>query len=161
MTTSRQGFFRQLGTDRAALLIITLMLAGRAMTLAFIADAGSGGLGEPPAAWLMPLVGDAVVGVSALGVACLIIWGRGLGAWTLIVVWNSIGIWDALSAFLLHQSVPWPEFFMIKVFGSSMFFIASIMHIVNLWLVTRSKPKAHYLATTATARATTRSGLPR
>ena len=147
MTATRHESFRRLGTNRTILLVVTMMLGGRAMTLAFVGDVGSGGVGDPPAAWLMPLVGDAVIGVTALGVVFLIVWGRGLGAWTTIVVWNVVGIWDALSAFLLHQSVPWPEFFMIETFGSSMFFAASAMHLLNLWMVTRSEVRDHYLAT--------------
>ena len=107
------------------------------MTLAFIGDVGSGAAGDPPSAWLMPLAGDAVIGVSAFVIAYLVVRGRGLGAWTTIVVWNVVGIWDALSAFLVHESVPWPEFFMIEVFGPSMFFAASAMHLVNLYLITR------------------------
>ncbi|MFW2382325.1 MAG: hypothetical protein ACN4GZ_11245 [Acidimicrobiales bacterium] len=136
---------KKLGLQRTILLISTLMLAGRAMTLAFIGDAGAGGLGDPPSAWLMPLVGDAVIGIAALPIAYLILKGHGLGAWTAIVTWNVVGIWDALSAFLVHQSVPWPEFFMIEIFGPSMFFAASAMHLVNLWLVSRPDMRTRFL----------------
>ena len=132
-TTVEQGSGR-LGRQRTILLPITLLLSGRAMTLAFIGDAGSGAAGDPPAAWLMPLVGDAVIGISALAIAYLVVRGRGLGAWTAIVVWNIIGIWDALSAFLVHESVPWPDFFMIETVGSSMFFAASAMHLTIIVL---------------------------
>ena len=83
---------RPLGPQRTILLITTLMLSGRAMTLAFIGDAGAGGLGDPPSAWLMPLVGDAVIGITAFPVAYLILKGHGLGAWTAIVSWNVVGI---------------------------------------------------------------------
>lgn len=135
----------QIGTRRTALLVTTLLLSGRAMTLAFIGDVGSGAAGDPPAAWLMPLVGDAVIGLSALVIAYFIVRGHGLGAWTAIVAWNIVGIWDALSAFLVHHSVPWPEFFMVEIFGASMFFAASAMHLLNLWLVTRPDLGAYYL----------------
>ena len=145
-TTTSAAATARLSIQRRILLVITLMLTGRAMTLAFIGNAGSGRAGDPPDAWLMPLVGDAVVGVFALGIAYLIVRGKGLGAWTAIVVWNAIGIWDALSAFTIHQTDPWPEFFMIEVFGSSMFFAASAMHLVNLYLVTRPSIRAHYLS---------------
>ena len=101
--------------------------------------------GDPPSAWLMPLVGDAVVGLSALVIAGLIVFGSGLAVWTTIVVWNVVGIWDALSAFLIHASDPWPEFFMVETFGASLFFIASAMHVVNLALISRDPLRAHYL----------------
>jgi len=145
MTTTAEQASSRLGTRRTVLLIITLMLSGRAMTVAFIADAGSGFAGDPPAAWLMPLVGDAVIGLSAIPVAYLIVRGRGLGAWTAIVVWNVIGVWDALSAFLVHETTPWPEFFMIEAFGASMFFAASAMHLINLFLITRRELLHYYL----------------
>ncbi len=51
---------------RKLLLFLVLAASGRAMTLAFIGRAGDGGLGDPPAAWLMPLVGDAFIGLAAL-----------------------------------------------------------------------------------------------
>lgn len=133
------------GLQRTTLLVITLMLSGRAMTLAFVGDAGGGGIGDPPSAWLMPLIGDAVIGISALVVAYGIVWRRGLGVWTAIVVWNALGIWDALSAYLVHRSVPWPEFFMIEIFGSTMFLAASTMHLVALWIVTRDEMKRHFI----------------
>ena len=62
-----------LGRNRFVLLVMTLTLSGRAMTLAFIGAAGDGGLGDPPSAWLMPLVGDAIVGITALAVAYLVV----------------------------------------------------------------------------------------
>ena len=127
------------------LLVLTVMLAGRAMTLAFIGRAGGAGPGDPPAAWLMPLVGDAIVGVSALFVAYLIARRVGWCAWTTIVVWNVVAIWDALSAFVIHKTVPWPEFFMIKIFGSSMFFAAAAMHLCCLFLVLRESGRRSFL----------------
>ncbi len=84
---------------RNALGALTLMLAGRAMTLAFVARAGGGDVGDPPSAWLMPLLGDAVIGVSAIAIALAAWKGRGLLWWTAIVVWNFLGIWDALAAY--------------------------------------------------------------
>lgn len=135
----------RLGTQRTILLVITLMLSGRAMTVAFIGDAGSGVAGDPPAAWLMPLVGDAVIGLGAPVIAYLVVRGRGLAAWTTIITWNVIGIWDALSAYLISESEPWPEFFMIEVFGASMFFAAGAMHLVNLYLITRRELRNYYV----------------
>ena len=134
-----------LGRNRTVALAITLLLSGRAMTIAFVARAGNGGPGDPPAAWLMPIIGDAAIGLSAFAVAYLLVRGRGLGAWVVIVSWNILGIWDALSAFLVHQSVPWNEFFMIETFGPSMFFAASAMHLVNVSLISRQDVRSHYL----------------
>lgn len=112
------------------MLLLTLMLSGRAMTLAFIARAGGNMPGDPPAAWLMPLIGDAIIGVSAIVIAFLILKKTGLWVWTAIIVWNVVAIWDALSAFTIHTTNPWPDFFMLKLFGPSMFFAASAMHLI-------------------------------
>lgn len=119
------------------MLILTLMLSGRAMTLAFIHRVGGSMPADPPAAWLMPLVGDAVIGVSALWIAFLIMKKTGLWVWTTIIVWNSLAIWDALSAYAIHTTNPWPEFFMINLVGSSMFFAASAMHLTIIILACR------------------------
>jgi len=130
-------------------LVLTLMLSGRAMTLAFIHRAGQGEPGDPPAAWLMPLLGDAIIGVSAVLVAFLIWKKRGLWVWTSIVVWNALAIWDALSAFIIHLTNPWPDFFMLQLFGPVMFFAASAMHLVIIVLACRKETREYYIGRTA------------
>ena len=131
--------------QKTLILILTLMLTGRAMTLAFLHRAGGDAPGDPPIAWLMPLLGDAIVGLSGLAIAYLIWQRRGLFVWTAIVVWNVVAIWDALSALIIHLTVPWPAFFMIQVFGSSMFFMASAMHGLILVLVCRPPLRQKFL----------------
>lgn len=132
------------GTARIALLVLTLMLAGRAMTLAFISRAGGSGPSDPPAAWLMPLLGDAVIGVSALLVAALLLRGKSVAAWAVVVTWNAVAIWDALSAFTIHMVAPWPSFFMIRTFGPSMFFAASAMHAACIYLAFRPEVRQRF-----------------
>ena len=102
-------------------------------------------MGDPPAAWLMPLVGDAVIGITALIIAYLEWHQSGLWVWTLLIVWNAVATWDALSAYLIHLTNPWPEFFMIRTFGASMFFMAATMHLVSIWLAFRPKIKQQLL----------------
>ena len=81
------------------------------MTLVFISRAGDGGAGDPPDAWLMPLIGDAVVGITALGIAWLL-WRRpNPTTWLLAVMWNAIAAFDALAAYVVDVATPWPEFF--------------------------------------------------
>jgi hypothetical protein len=127
------------------MLILTLLLSGRAMTLAFISRAGGTNPGDPPSAWLMPLLGDAVIGVTGLLIAFLILKKQGLWVWVAIIVWNALAIWDALSAFIVHTTNPWPEFFMIRLLGPSMFFAAAAMHLANLVLASRPGVQAHFL----------------
>lgn len=127
------------------ILILTLMLSGRAMTLAFIGRAGGANPGDPPVAWLMPLLGDAVIGISGLLIAFLVLKKTGLWVWTTIIAWNAVAIWDALSAFIIHTTNPWPEFFMIQMLGSSMFFAASAMHLAIIFLVSQPDLRARYL----------------
>lgn len=122
-------------------LILTLMLCGRAMTLAFISRAGGTAPGDPPAAWLMPLLGDAVIGITGLFIAYLIVSRRGQWVWTSVIVWNAVAIWDALAAFVIHTTNPWPEFFMIRLLGPSMFFAAAAMHLAVIYLVSRADLK--------------------
>ncbi len=121
------------------------MLSGRAMTLLFISQAGGGNAGDPPAAWLMPLLGDAMIGLSGLIVTYLILQKTGLWVWTAIVTWNALAVWDALSAYIIHTTNPWPEFFMIEIFGGSMFFLASAMHLFILYLVTTKDVRHHFI----------------
>lgn len=123
--------------NKILMVMLTLMLSGRAMTLAYIHRAGGANPGDPPAAWLMPLIGDAVIGLSGLVCVYLLLKHRGLWVWTFVVTWNVVAIWDAMSALIVQHTHPWPEFFMIQIFGHSMFFIASAMHLINLYLLTR------------------------
>ena len=115
---------------------ITLLLAGRAMTLSYVLQAGGPSPTDPPAAWLMPLIGDAIIGVSAIWVAYLLIKESGLWVWAVVLVWNAIAIWDAMSAFVISTTNPWPDFFMLQTFGPSMFFIASLMHLAVIIMAT-------------------------
>lgn len=131
--------------ERTIMLILTLLLAGRAMTLAFISRAGGALPGDPPAAWLMPLLGDAIIGVSALVIAFLILRKRGLWVWTAIIVWNVVAIWDALSAYIIQITNPWPDFFMLQLIGPSMFVAASALHLMIIGLATRPKVRAQLL----------------
>jgi len=101
--------------------------------------------GDPPAAWLMPLIGDAVVGVTALVVAYLIWKKKGLWVWTSVIVWNAVAIWDALSAFIVNLTNPWPEFFMLQMIGPVMFFAASAMHLLIIFLMCRQKARNYFL----------------
>ncbi|MDQ2090594.1 hypothetical protein [Marimonas arenosa] len=130
---------------RLILLILTLMLSGRMMTLLFIARAGRGAPGDPPLGWLMPLIGDAVIGLTGLVVALLVWKARGLAAWTAIIVWNAVAIWDALSAYIVSRTDPWPEFFMLQIFGASMFFMASAMHALSIWIAAHPDFRQRFL----------------
>ncbi|MFT7597141.1 MAG: hypothetical protein ACI8TP_000059 [Acidimicrobiales bacterium] len=126
------------------MLALVLMASGRAMTLAFIGRAGDGGVGDPPAAWLMPLIGDAAIGLAAVAVA-LMIWKRPTAAvWTIAVTWSAIGAFDALAAFVVETTAPWPEFFMLEIFGRSMFFAATAMHLAIIYLLTQSEVLRHF-----------------
>ena len=116
-------------------VVLTGMAIGRAMTLAFICRAGDGGAGDPPLAWRMPLIGDALIGLSAVVILGLLLTRRTPGVWTAAVVWTVVAAFDALAAFIVETSAPWPEFFMIEIFGRSMFFAAIGMHLAILGLL--------------------------
>lgn len=125
-------------------IALTVMAAGRAMTLPFIGRAGDGGVGDPPKAWLMPLIGDAAIGIAAIAVV-LLIWQRpNPTTWLIAVAWTAIGAFDALAAFIVETTAPWPEFFMLEIFGRSMFFAAAAMHGLLLFLLTRPEVVAHF-----------------
>ncbi len=83
----------------------------------------------------MPLIGDALVGVTALLVAWLL-WKRpGLAFWVFAIAWSSVAAFDALAAFVVDTTDPWPEFFMLELFGRSMFFAAVLLLIAIIWLL--------------------------
>lgn len=128
------------------IMVLTVILSGRAMTLAFIHRAGGHGPGDPPIAWLMPLIGDAVIGITGVFILFLIFRGRNTAAWITIICWNVVAIWDALSAFIISVTNPWPEFFMYKLMGPSMFFAASAMHLTVIYLVTRPHIKSQFVS---------------
>ncbi len=129
---------------RKIVLVLTVMAAGRAMTLAFIARAGDGGAGDPPEAWLMPLVGDAAIGLAAIAIAFGLWKLRSLGIWLAAVVWSSIGAFDALAAYVVEIQTPWPEFFMLEIFGRSMFFAATALHLVIIGLLLSPEVRSEF-----------------
>ena len=124
--------------------VLTLLATGRAMTVAFVARAGDGGPGDPPAAWLMPLVGDAGVGVLAPVIAFLLWRVRRPSTWLAALVWGAIAVFDAGAAFLIEWSSPWPEFFMLDLFGRWMFAAAVVLHLVVLALLARRDVRRHF-----------------
>ena len=128
---------------RKTAILLTVMATGRAMTIPFIARAGDGGPGDPPDAWLMPLLGDAAIGLAAPVVAILL-WRRpNPTSWVIAIAWSAIGCFDALAAFVVETTNPWPEFFMLELFGRSMFFAATALHAAIIYLLARphSRPE--------------------
>lgn len=125
-------------------LAFTLMASGRAMTLAFVARAGDGRPGDPPAAWLMPLIGDAAIGLSAIVIAALIWKFRTVTTWVTAIAWSAIGAFDALAAYVVDIQTPWPDFFMLEIFGRSMFFAATALHLAIIGLLIRPDARADF-----------------
>ena len=129
---------------QSLIAFLSLMMAPRLMTLAFIGRAGGGGAGDPPAAWLMPLIGDAVIGFTALLATYAVLKLRGLAIWAALLIWNALGAWDALAAFVVAQSNPWPDFFMLQIFGNSMFFGTATLHVILIYLLCRDPARRHF-----------------
>lgn len=125
-----------------AVLVLVLLSSGRAMTLWWIGRAGDGGPDDPPAAWLMPLIGDAAVGLTAMLVAALLWRRRNPQTWAIAIAWSAVAAFDALAAYLVEIQSPWPEFFMLELFGRSMFFVAAAMHLVIVGLLFTAPVKA-------------------
>lgn len=119
------------------------------MTLPFIPRAGGTGPEDPPIAWLMPLIGDAIIGLSALLVAAIVFKRSGLWVWTTLIVWNALAIWDAGSAFIIHITNPWPSFFMLELFGPFMFFAATAMHVAIIVIACMPSVKSTLIGTSA------------
>jgi hypothetical protein len=126
-------------------IALTIMAAGRAMTIPFIGRAGDGGAGDPPDAWLMPLIGDAAIGLAAVAVAALLWWRPSPTSWLIAIVWSAIGAFDAIAAFIVDTTSPWPDFFMLQLFGRPMFFAAAAMHILIIYLLFRPAAQQEYL----------------
>lgn len=123
--------------SRRIAILLTVMAAGRAMTLLYLGRAGDGGVGDPPAAWLMPLLGDAAIGLTAVPVAWML-WKRpNPVTWIAAIAWSAVGAFDALAAYIIGRTNPWPDFFMVEIFGSSMFFAATLLHLVVIALLAR------------------------
>ena len=129
---------------RKIAVVLTVMAAGRAMTIPFIARAGDGGPQDPPEVWLMPLVADAAIGVTALVVAALL-WRRpNPTTWAIAIAWSAIGAFDAIAAFIIESTAPWPEFFMLELFGRSMFLAATALHVAIIYLLTRPESRSEF-----------------
>ncbi len=127
--------------------VLTLMAAGRAMTLPFIGRAGDGGPGDPPEVWLMPLIGDAAVGLGAAAIA-LAMWRlQSPATWVAAMMWNAVAAFDAIAAFIVETTAPWPEFFMLELLGRSMFFAAAAMHLAIIGLLSTDEVRNRFAIT--------------
>lgn len=127
-----------------ALITVTALAIGRAMTIPFIARAGGDGPGDPPRAWLMPLLGDAAIGVAAVGITLLLLRSRTPSAWAAAIAFHAVAAFDAVAALVVELAVPWPEFFMIELFGRSMFVAAAALHLVGLGLLASAEIRARF-----------------
>lgn len=116
-------------------VVLSAMAIGRAMTLPFIARSGDGGPGDPPGPWLMPLVGDAAIGLAAIGVVALLLLRLEPLTWMIAVTWSAVAAFDAVAALLVELRSPWPDFFMLEVFGRSMFVAAVGLQLVIIGLL--------------------------
>ena len=74
----------------------------------------------------------------------LIVWRSSPTVWVVAVVWSALGAFDALAAFLVELRTPWPEFFMIETFGRSMFFAATALHLVIIYLLGRPAVREYF-----------------
>ncbi len=135
------------------LIILTVLSIGRAMTLPFITRAGDGGPGDPPSAWLMPLLADATIGIAAIAVVVALVRGRTPAVWAGAIAFHAIAAFDALAALLVEVQTPWPDFFMIQAFGRAMFIGAAAMHLVALVLLGSAEVRSRFavLGTESTA----------
>ena len=127
-----------------ALVVITALAIGRAMTLPFIGRAGGGGPGDPPEAWLMPLVGDAAIGLAAIVVTIALVRRHTAAVWAVAIAFHSVAAFDAVAALMVDVATPWPEFFMLELFGRSMFVAAAAMHLVALGLLASSEVRQRF-----------------
>ena len=132
-------------------LVLTTMAVGRAMTLPYISRAGDGGAGDPPKAWLMPLLGDAAIGLTAIAVVWLLVAHRTVGVWAGAVVFHFIAAFDAVAAFVIDVSVPWSGFFMLETFGRAMFFAAAAMHLFAAALLASTELRQRFGVATPVA----------
>ncbi len=60
------------------------------------------------------------------------------------VVWSAIGAFDALAAWIVEVSAPWPEFSIFEIFGRSMFFLADSMHLFIIYVLSRPDVPAEF-----------------
>ncbi len=90
----------------------------------------------------MPLVGDAAIGLTAPIVAFMLWRMPSARSWLIAVVWTSIAAFDAAAAWLVEVSSPWPEFFMLEIFGRAMFPAAIALHVTILAMLLRSTERA-------------------
>ena len=60
------------------------------------------------------------------------------------VVWSAIAAFDALAAYVVDVATPWPEFFMLEIFGRSMFVLAIALHLVVAALLVDRETRAEF-----------------
>jgi len=84
-------------------IIITGLMFHRAMAFKMLSEVGK----TIPLPWSIPMYGDAFIGFSAIIIAFILWKFRGLGIWTIGIVWHAIGIKDYLAGLNAHAISPW------------------------------------------------------
>ena len=93
-----------------------------------------------PMGWIVAFTGDAFMGVTALIVAGLLWKYRGLGVWTIAIVWHVIGIKDYLAGTQLAIVEPPID---AEPGGLGVFFVifgvGILLHIISIYLLSRNR----------------------
>jgi len=85
----------------------------------------------------------------AVAVAALLWFRPSPPSWLVAVVWTVVAAFDALAAWLVEISSPWPDFFMLELAGRTMFPVAIALHVVILVLLLQPEIGARHGVNTA------------
>ncbi len=123
------------------IIILTAVMTFRVFAIMFLPEAASGP-GSPLVSWFIPILGDAIIGITAPIVAVVLWKWNTLGAWTLAVVWQTLAIWDSATAAALEVIAGGGPF---EGAGVGPFIAVTLVGLVNLYLLSLPSVRHYYI----------------
>ena len=113
----------------------------RIVALTLLPQVGSSPVSSP-ISWIIPFLGDSIVGLTAPILAVLLWWKKGLAVWTTGIVWTVFGTWDLFTGLILENVNPWLN---NPLGGSTRFIPFFVLSFLNLYLLSRSDVRHYFL----------------
>ena len=127
-----------------AIVTITALMVYRAGVAAFLPRLGDD---DTSWAWIVPWVGDTLIGLTAPIVAYLLWTRRGALIWGLGLAWTFWGAWDYLSGIMVNIVEPLEDGFGPEWFTYLWLIGWMLAQIYVLWRLTHTDIARYYLAT--------------
>jgi len=127
---------------KTIIIIITAVMTIRVAAIMFLPEAARPE--SPLVSFLIPFLGDTIVGLTAPIIAVLLWKWNTLGAWTAAIAWHTLAIWDSASAAVLVTVAGDIRPFAGAGVGVTPLIVITLLGLVNLYLLSGRSVRYYY-----------------